>query len=230
MSQRRDAITEGLRAVAPMVAAIVPFGVTAGVAGLDAGLGYVLTQAMSVLVFAGASQIAAMQLVDAGAAVPIVVLTALLINLRMLMYSAHLAPHFQHLPLRWRASMAYLLTDQAYALTVPRVMAKASPQYNHWFYLGVALPLWAVWQLSTAFGYWAGTAMPASWELGFIVPLIFLALLVLSITSRPALVAAGVAGSVAVIGRGLPAGLGLTLGALAGIAAGVMAERGWRHD
>ena len=213
-----------------MVAAIIPFGVTAGVAGLDAGLGYALTQAMSIVIFAGASQIAAIQLLDAGAVLPIVVLTALLINLRMLMYSAHIAPHFHHLPAGWRGLMAYILTDQAYALTLPRVMESDAPQYNHWFYLGVALPLWTVWQFATAFGYWAGTALPPEWELGFIVPLIFLALLVMSIKSRPALVAAVVAGSLSVMGRGLPAGLGLTIGALVGIAAGVLAERGWRRD
>ncbi len=213
-----------------MVAAIIPFGVTAGVAGLDAGLGYALTQAMSIIIFAGASQIAAIQLLDAGAVMPIVVVTALLINLRMLMYSAHIAPHFHHLPAGWRGLMAYILTDQAYALTVPRVMGDEAPEYNHWFYLGVALPLWGVWQIATAFGYWAGAALPPSWELGFIVPLIFLALLVMSVKSRPALVAALVGGSLSVLGRGLPAGLGLTVGALAGIAAGVIAERGWRHD
>ncbi len=207
-----------------MVAAIVPFGVTAGVAGLDAGLGAALTLGMSLIVFAGASQLASIQLIDAGAAAPLVVLTALIINLRMLMYSAHLAPHFQHLGAGSRSLMAYILTDQAYALTISRVMTRGSDGFNHWFYFGVALPLWGVWQLATAFGYWAGTAMPPAWELGFIVPLIFLALLVMSISSRPGVIAALVAGSLSVLGRDLPAGLGLTLASLAGIIAGVMAE------
>ncbi len=213
-----------------MVAAIIPFGVTAGVAGLDAGLSAELTMGLSVVVFAGASQLAALQLIDAEAASILVWVTALLINLRMLMYSAHLAPHFQYLPLRWRAPMAYLLTDQAYALTVPRLMADDPPPANHWFYLGVALPLWVVWQLATAFGFWAGTALPPSWELGFIVPLIFLALLMPAVRTRPSAVAAAVGGSGSVLGQALPAGLGLTLGALAGIAAGVLAEQWWRHD
>ena len=207
-----------------MVAAITPFGVTAGVAGLDAGLGPALTMGMSMIVFAGASQLASIQLLNAGAAVPLVVLTALIINLRMLMYSAHLAPHFRHLPLGWRSLIAYVLTDQAYALTISRVMTEDSDRFNHWFFLGVGIPLWVVWQLSTAFGYWAGTAMPPDWELGFIVPLIFLALLMMSINSRPGVIAAVVAGTLSVLGRGLPAGLGLTLAALAGIAAGVLAE------
>ena len=227
---RRAAVFAGMRAVAPMVAAVMPFGVTAGVAGLDAGLGLDLTMALSVIVFAGASQLAALQLIDAGAASTLVVATALLINLRMLMYSAHLAPYFRHLPVRWRAPMAYLLTDQAYALTVTRVMGDEPLPANHWFYLGAALPLWVFWQLSTGFGYWAGTALPPSWELGFIVPLIFLALLVPSVNSRPSLIAAVVGGSGAVLGQGLPAGLGLTLGALAGIAAGVIAEGVLRRD
>ncbi|AUB79060.1 MULTISPECIES: AzlC family ABC transporter permease [Spiribacter] len=227
-SARQQAFSDGLKAVAPMVAAIVPFGVTAGVAGLDAGLGAALTLGMSLIVFAGASQLASIQLIDAGAAAPLVVLTALIINLRMLMYSAHLAPHFRHVGAGSRSLMAYILTDQAYALTISRVMTRGGERFNHWFYFGVALPLWGVWQLATAFGYWAGTAMPPAWELGFIVPLIFLALLVMSISSRPGVIAALVAGSLSVLGRDLPAGLGLTLASLAGIVAGVVAE-GWRR-
>ncbi|MEX0382489.1 AzlC family ABC transporter permease [Spiribacter sp. 1M153] len=227
-SARQQAFSDGLKAVAPMVAAIVPFGVTAGVAGLDAGLGAALTLGMSLIVFAGASQLASIQLIDAGAAAPLVVLTALIINLRMLMYSAHLAPHFRHVGAGSRSLMAYILTDQTYALTISRVMTRGGERFNHWFYFGVALPLWGVWQLATAFGYWAGTAMPPAWELGFIVPLIFLALLVMSISSRPGVIAALVAGSLSVLGRDLPAGLGLTLASLAGIVAGVVAE-GWRR-
>ena len=227
-SPRRQAFRDGLGAVAPMVAAILPFGVTAGVAGLDAGLGAALTLGMSLIVFAGASQLASIQLIDAGAAAPLVVLTALIINLRMVMYSAHLAPHFRHVSAGGRSLMAYILTDQAYALTISRVMTRDADGFHHWFYFGVALPLWGVWQIATAFGYWAGTAMPPAWELGFIVPLIFLALLVMSITSRPGLIAALVAGALSVLGRDLPAGLGLTLASLAGIIAGVMAE-GWRR-
>ncbi|AGM41686.1 AzlC family protein [Spiribacter salinus M19-40] len=230
MPQRRAAFATGLKAVAPMVAAISPFGVTAGVAGLDAGIGFELTMGFSLIVFAGASQLAALQLIDAGAASVLVIVTALLINLRMLMYSAHLGPHLAHLPLRWRTPMAYLLTDQAYALTISRVMGNEPPPSSHWFYLGAALPLWVFWQLSTAFGYWAGTAVPPSWELGFIVPLVFLALLVPAVRSRPAAVAALVAGTLSVLGQGLPAGLGLTLGASAGIIAGVLAEAWWRDD
>jgi predicted branched-subunit amino acid permease len=207
-----------------MVAAIVPFGVTAGVAGLDAGLGAALTLGMSVIVFAGASQLASIQLIDAGAAAPLVVITALIINLRMVMYSAHLAPHFSHIGPGRRSLMAYILTDQAYALTVSRVMTHGNDPQAHWFYFGVALPLWGVWQIATAFGYWAGTAMPPSWELGFIVPLIFLALLMMAINSRAGVAAAIVAGTLSVLGQTLPAGLGLTLASLAGIAAGVMME------
>lgn len=113
MSERRQAFTAGLQAVAPMLPGVVPFGMTAGVAGLDAGLGGELAFAMSVVIFAGASQIASAQLLGAEAAPALVVLTALLINLRMVMYSASLAPHFAPLPLRWRLPMAYLLTEAA---------------------------------------------------------------------------------------------------------------------
>jgi predicted branched-subunit amino acid permease len=229
MTRGRAAFVAGLQAVAPMVAAIVPFGVTAGVAGLDAGLGPWVTMGMSMVIFAGASQLASIQLLDAGAAVPLIIATALLINLRMVMYSAHLAPHFPQASGPTRSLMAYLLTDQAYALTISRVMDDQPLPAVHCFYLGAALPLWGVWQIATAFGYWAGAAVPASWELGFFVPLIFLALLVMSIRSLPGFLAAAVAGAIAIAGAGWPAGLGLTLGAVAGIVTGVVAERWSAH-
>lgn len=224
MEGRGHAFMAGLQAVAPMLPGVVPFGMTAGVAGLDAGLGGELAFAMSAVIFAGASQIAAAQLLGADAAPALVVLTALLINLRMVMYSASLAGHFAPLPLRWRVPMAYLLTDQAYALTIQRLIGRR-PGPAHWFYLGAGATLWLVWLCATGAGIVAGSAVPPAWELGFIVPLIFLSLLVPSINSRPALLAALSAGVLSVLGRGLPAGLGLTLAALAGIAVGVTAER-----
>lgn len=225
MTGRREAYVAGMQAVAPMLPGVVPFGMTAGVAGLDAGLGGELAFAMSVVIFAGASQIAAAQLLGADAAPALVVLTALLINLRMVMYSASLAGHFAPLPLRWRVPMAYLLTDQAYALTIQRLLRRHPGQEAHWFYLGAGLTLWVTWLCATGAGIAAGSAVPPAWELGFIVPLIFLSLLVPAIGSRPGLVAAVTAGVLSVLGRGLPAGLGLTLAALAGIAAGVVTER-----
>ncbi len=220
----RNAFVAGLRAMGPITPSAVPFGVMAGIAARDAGLDVLATMGMSLFIFAGASQLASAQLVADGAWVGVIILTALVINLRFAMYSASLAPHFAHLPVRWKWPLAYLLTDQAYAVCIGRFIAHPDMAARHWFYLGAALPLWVVWLAATAAGILIGAAVPPAWQLGFAVPLIFLALLVPTVHDRPMAVAAVVGGGVALAAHGLPFNLGMITGAVAGIASGVMAE------
>jgi predicted branched-subunit amino acid permease len=205
---------------APLLLGIAPFGLVVGVAAVEAGLSPLQTVATSVVIFAGASQLAAVELFGRDAAPAVIVLTAAVINVRMVMYSASIAPRFRAYPRHLRPLCSYLLTDQAYALTVA---PEDSPSVYH--YLGVAGSLWAVWQVATVAGIVVGRGIPPSWGLTFAVPLVFLALLVPAVTDRPRLVAALVGGTVAVVGAELPFNLGLVTGALAGVGAGLAGER-----
>ena len=182
---------------------------------------------LSATVFAGASQLATVQLIAEGALPAIVVLTALTINLRMMMYSASLAPHFQHLGARWRAGLAFLLVDQNYALSINRYQRPDGgfEPHGHWYYLGAGALLWVTWQSATAVGVFLGAGIPDDWSLEFAIPLLFMVLLIPSLRDRAHVVAALVGGSVAVAGTGLPLKLGIVAGALCGIAAGYAFER-----
>lgn len=222
---RRAALMEGLKAIAPIAPSAIPFGLIVGVAAMDAGLSPAAALGMSVIVFAGAAQVAALQLVADGALPAVVIITALVINLRMVMYSASLAPHFAHLPRRWKWGLSYLLTDQAYAVTITRFRREPGMVERNWYFLGASSPIWVAWVLATAVGIWAGAAVPEGWSLGFIVPLIFLALLLPSVYDRPTAAAAVVSGAVAAALHGVPFHLGLSTGALAGVAAGLLAAR-----
>ncbi len=218
---------DGLRAVAPMLPGVVPFGMMAGIAAVDAGMGALAGFAMSVIIFAGASQLIIAQLVGDGALPLVILVTALLINLRMVMYSTSLAPYFGGLSFRRKSVVAYLLTDQAYALGVTRFYGKSDKQDLRWrfdYYMGIAFTLWVVWLMATLVGIWLGATIPASWQVGFALPLVFLVLLVPVVRDRPSVVAAVVGGSVAVIAHEAPYQLGLTIGGIAGIGAGVVAE------
>jgi len=88
--------------------------------------------------------------------------------------------------------------------------------------LGAGLCLWTGWQVSTAAGVLLGEALPEAWkrDLGFALPLTFIAIVVPMIRSRAALAAAVVAGAVALLSGGWDYQLGLLAAALAGIAAG----------
>jgi len=220
-------LRDGIRDALPLLLGIVPFALVAGVAGVEAGLTPLQTIGLSVVVFAGASQLAAIDLLGRDAALGVVVLTVVVVNLRMLMYSASIAPYFRELSARVRAGCAYLLTDQAYALALARYVGdrdrETSTRRPH-YYLGVALTLWIVWQAGTVVGVVFGAAVPDSWRLGFAVPLVFLALLVPAVSDAPSLGAAVAAGAVAVVGAGLPFNAGLIVGAVVGVATGIALE------
>ncbi|ELZ61529.1 MULTISPECIES: AzlC family ABC transporter permease [Halorubrum] len=213
----------GVRDVSPLILGIAPFSLVAGIAAVDAGLGLAEAVGMSVIVFAGASQLAALELLGENAPLAVVVGTAAVINLRMLMYSASIAPHFADYGRRLRTGLAYLLTDQAYALSVAEF--DENPERSRWrYYLGAAASLWIVWQIGTVAGVVLGAGVPDAWGLTFAVPLVFLALLVPAMKDRPTTVAGVAGGAVAVAAVGLPLNLGLLAGALCGIAAGLLAE------
>lgn len=211
----------GARTVAPVLLGVVPFGLVAGAAAVDAGLTVAQALGLSVMVFAGASQLAAIDLLGRDAALVVVVGTALVINARMFMYSASIAPHFERVAARTRALVAYLLTDHAYALSVVRFRESG---ISVAYYLGIATTLWAVWVAATAVGAVAGARLPPWLPLTFAVPLTFLAILVPAVADRESLVAAVVGGTLAVAGASLPYNLGLLLGAGGGIAAGLAWE------
>lgn len=191
---------------------------------MNAGLTPAEAVGFSLVVFAGASQLAAIDLLGRDASLAVVVLTAVVINLRMVMYSASIASHFRSLSPRWKAVCSYLLTDQAYAISLARYAEDANVD-RRWFYLGVAATIWAVWQVATVAGVVLGASVPDRWGLSFAVPLVFLSLLVPAIEGKETAAAALVGGGVAVAGADLPLNLGLLCGALAGITAGVAVER-----
>jgi predicted branched-subunit amino acid permease len=96
---------------------------------------------------------------------------------------------------------------------------------KHWFFLGAGLTLWSGWQVSTALGIFLGTQVPPSLGLDFALPLTFIALVVPALKDRPGLLAAAVAGLVAVLAYGMPYKLGLLTAAFAGIIIGLWSER-----
>ena len=107
----------GLSTLSPIVIGVLPFAMIAGIASIEAGLSPLEGQGMSLIVFAGASQLAGLQLMGTGAAPVVTILTVWIINLRFMLYSASLGPHFKDLSTAWKALLAHIMTDQAYAVT-----------------------------------------------------------------------------------------------------------------
>jgi 4-azaleucine resistance transporter AzlC len=221
----KTGFVDGVRAVSPLLLAVIPFGLVLGVTAAASLVGGGLGIATSFIIFAGAAQLVTVQLLDAGTSLVVVIVTALVVNVRHLMYSAAMAPHFSEFPRRTRLVLPYLLTDQAFAVSLLRYETATDPTYKRWFFTGAGFALWTSWQVATIVGVALGAQIPESLGLEFAIPLVFLVLLIPVVQTRPGLVAAVVGGLVAVAASGAPYGLGLVIGALTGVAAGVAAEQ-----
>lgn len=219
----------GLRAVAPILLGVAPFGVIYGVVALQSGLAPIAAMAMSSLVFAGSAQFLLAQLVGVGAPMLLTAGAVGLVNLRHALYSASVAPILVHLPRRWKILLAYLLTDEAYAAAIPHLLGVKpdSPQARqaHWVLFGAGFGLWSCWQLATLAGVLIGAQLPADLGLEFALPLTFIAIVVPLIDSRARLLAALTAGGVAVVLAAMPYKLGLFVAALSGLVVGVLMPR-----
>ncbi|MFL7891195.1 MAG: AzlC family ABC transporter permease [Anaerolineales bacterium] len=214
----------GVKAEIPLLIGVIPFGMIYGILAIAAGLPPSAAQAMSFIIFAGSSQFVSAQLYGLNVPGIINVFTVGVINLRHALYSASMAPYLQKLPIRWKLFLAYLLTDEAYAVSIVHYQEDSDQRYKYWFFFGAGLTLWTTWQLSTAAGIFLGTSIPTSWSLDFTLALIFIAIVIPSIKDKASLAAALAAGVAAVILFNFPLKTGLLLASLVGITVGMVIE------
>lgn len=226
----RSAYWLGVTHGAPFVLVVIPFALLFGVVGAEAGLNLAEVMGFSVLVIAGASQFAALQLMTENAPTAIVLATALAVNLRMAMYSASLTPHLGAAALWKRALMAYLLVDQSY--TVGHTRFESHPQMplaaKTAYYFGVVTPVFPLWYGFTLVGALVGKSIPPEYALDFAVPITFLALIAPALRTLAHMAAAGVSVVLGLSLAFLPYNSGLLVAALAAMATGAQVEL-WRE-
>lgn len=220
----RPAFFEGVRDMTPVLIGIVPFGMVCGIGAIAAGASPFAALAMSAIMFSGAAQIIASQLLAAGAPLLVIVLSCLVVGLRFLVYSAAMAPYLRPLDHRWRNVLSFVLTDQAFAGTLQRFRDSDDLDANASYFLGGGALLWVVWQIATLAGILVGQVIPASWQLEFVVPLCFLAVLAPLLRDRVTLLVVVVTGVAAIALDNMPMRLSMICAGLIGIAAGVAAD------
>lgn len=221
----RAARTAGFRAAIVIVASYIPFGLAAGAAMGATSVNPLVSIASSPIIFAGAAQIAAVQLLHVGASIALVVFTVTVINARHLLYSAALAPHLANWSLRHRMGAAFLLADPVYAVAAARYDAPGGgggdPEKRA-YYFGAGLTCLVGWTSLLAIGIVAGGFIPDWVPFELAIPLTFLLLTLPLIKNNAGLVAMAVAGIVAIASHSLPLGVDIVLGAIAGVVVGAV--------
>ncbi len=220
----RRAFLLGARDTLPMILGAIPFGILFGALGISAGLSTMAVVGFSLFVFAGSSQFIGANLVGQGVAMPFILVTTFIVNLRHALYAASLGPYVKNLPQRWLIPLGFWLTDETYAVVI-RYYQQDLP-HAHWYHLGSSIAMYSNWNVCTWIGILAGTQFKglASSGLDFAMVVTFLGIIVPLIVNRPMFVCALVAAITSLITAPMPNKIGLIIAAAAGIAAGVMLE------
>mgnify|MGYP001432783770 CR=1 FL=1 len=221
----RAARRAGMRGAGVVVLSYIPFGLAAGAAMGATSVPAWISIVSSPVIFAGAAQIAAVQLLHVGAGLALVVFTVAVINARHLLYSAALAPHLADWTAPQRLWAAFLLADPIYALVAARYDGPdggGSDREKRAFYFGAGFVCLVGWTSLLAAGIVVGAFIPEWVPFELAIPLTFLLLTLPLVRNSAGLVAAAVAGIVATLAHSLPTGVGLMVGAVAGVIAGVV--------
>lgn len=214
----------GLKMGLPTLFGIGAWGLVVGVAMVKTGLSVPQALAMTLLVFAGSAQLASLPLIAANAPIWVVFATALVVNLRFVIFSVLLAPHFAHLPWRKRFLLGYVSGDMSVALFLQRYPSEDPAPGKLSYLKGLLYPNWAAWQVGSVAGVLLGTAVPAEWGLGFAGTLAIVCITVPLIINSAALCGVLVASVTAVLAYGLPYKLGLLAAVMLGMASAMLVE------
>jgi 4-azaleucine resistance transporter AzlC len=202
----------------------IGFGFVYGLAAREAGFSVVEAMAMSVIVFAGAAQFAAVGYVASGLAWPGIILLTALLNARHLLYSAALAPWLRRAPVSHRALMAHALTDEAFALAISH-FKRIGRGDERGYWIGAFLATFVPWNLATLAGVVLGAQIPdpARFGVDVIFPAAMIGLAVGLVTGRRELVAAIVgAGIAVVVALATSPAIGIVAGGVLGPVAGLL--------
>ncbi|MES2050280.1 MAG: AzlC family ABC transporter permease [Pseudomonadota bacterium] len=220
----KAAFREGLKIGIPTWFGVGAWGLVVGVAMIKAGLSLSQAFGMTFIVFAGSAQLAALPLIVAHAPAWVIFATALVVNLRFVIFSAVLAPHFYHLPWRTRAIMGFFSGDISVALFIQRYPEFAHEQGKLAYLKGLVYPNWGAWQIGSVIGILLGSQIPASWGLGFAGTLAILCVMLPSVINKAAVAGVVAAGAVAMLAARLPYKLGLLIAVVVGMAVAMMFE------
>ena len=220
----RAAFKSGVHDYSPTLMAMFSWGLVTGVAMSKSVLTVPQALGMSLLVYAGSSQLAILPLLAAKLPIWTVLLTAAMVNTRFIIFSAGLAPHFSYLPFWRRLLLGYFNGDIVYLLFLKKSFANGYVPGKEAYFWGMSLVSWTFWQVSSIAGILLASVVPDNWGLELAGTLALVPLIVSAVMNRSTLAAVAVAGVVALVAIDLPYRLALPLAVCAAIASGSIAD------
>lgn len=221
---RHPEFARGAREMVPTAMGIAAWGLVTGVAMTKSGLGVGLSVLMSLLVFAGSSQLASLPLIASGAPMWVVLATAFCVNLRFIIFSAQWRPYFTPFSRLKRLVLAYFTADLNYVIFMRRFpKPEPAPEQVPYFMGGVAVN-WPAWQVPSMIGIFAADRIPTEWGIGFAGTLALLGLIYSMLSDRATWVSAAVAGGAAVAAYALPLKLNILVAIAAAVVVGLVMD------
>lgn len=215
----------GMRHYSPSAVGLLPWAMATGMAMHGAGLSFIESMGMSIIVYGATAQLGTLPLLISGASYWMIFCTALILNLRFLIFSATLAPVFNGTRHRVRWLAGYLMSDGVIAAFSARLLAEPEKDKRLGLYFGPSLLNWVIWQLFTMIGILAGASLPGHWPIGFLATISLLTLATPMVKSMP-MVSAVITTTIALIQlHSLPFRLGFLIAIIAGMLSGYVVEQ-----
>ncbi|MFT5276364.1 MAG: 4-azaleucine resistance transporter AzlC [Saprospiraceae bacterium] len=215
-----DAIVDTM----PLAIAVIPWGILTGALAIKIGLTPLYAQLLSLLVFAGAAQLSAMTLISGGASTIAIFGTTFVISARHLLYSIVFREHVMRLPLRWRLMIAFVLTDEMFA--VSQAHTKRSGAFSASYAVVSGVTFYVIWNLSTLIGIIAGDSIKNLDQLGldFAIVATFIAMTFDQLRNKPIGLSIITSGTLAVFLKPIFSDSYIILAAIAGMSVGYLVE------
>lgn len=228
--RRHPEFMAGLRQMAPQSPGIAAWGLMTGVAMVKSGLSVTESALMSLLVFAGSSQLASLPLIVAGAPAWVILATGFCVNLRFVVFSLHLRPYLLHLPLWRRLGHGYMTADLSYAVFTGRFAEPAQDEAGRLaqeaFLAGNCAINWASWVGASLAGVALANFIPTHWGLGFAGILCLVGILCSLATTRLKILAVAAGGAAAIAAYALPLKLNIVVAIAVAVVLCLTLERG----
>ena len=226
---RHPAFMEGVKDASPQAPGVAAWGLMTGVAMMNSGMSVLESIAMTLFVYAGSSQLAAIPLIAVGATAWVILATGVCVNLRFMVFSLHLRPYFMHLPRFERMMHGYLTADLSYVLFTRKFPKPAedaaTQQVQTAFLAGSTCIVWVSWMAASFLGIFLANIIPTSWGLGFAGTLCLVGIFCSLASTKMRFFAATVAAVTAIAAYALPLKLNIVLAIVVAVMFSMSLER-----